>query len=100
MSLYENLCEAITKFPRATRYELYCHPSVYYAIQRIGDYQAVFSPHPLDMFLGMNIVVAPELGPGVWELYGNGKLVDYGIVRDNDAGLPDGNSGNGKVADA
>lgn len=77
---YDELCEALRRFPRATRYELYCHPSVYQAIQRIGDRYPEYVLLPIDMLFGADIIVAPELGPGVWEIYGNGKLVDYGKV--------------------
>ena len=83
MTLYDELCEAVTRYPRIGRRELYCHTSVYAAIQRMTEYQPTFSPHPLDMFLGVDIIVAPELGEGVWELYTDKKLVDYGRFNEH-----------------
>jgi len=79
-TLFEELSRVIARIPSMPHYEMYCHPSVYYAIQRIGDIQPVYPPQPLDRFMGIDLTMAPELGPGVWEIYGNGKLLDYGKV--------------------
>lgn len=81
MSLFDELTEAITRYPRVGRHELYCHPNVYSALRRMTDYQSTFPPHPLDMFFGAVIVVVPELGAGVWEWYTDGKLIDYGKMK-------------------
>jgi hypothetical protein len=75
------LRSAFAGLPYVPRYELYCDTSVYYALQRIGDLQPMYSPHPLDAIYGASIVVVPELGQGVWELYGDGKLMKYGRIR-------------------
>jgi len=82
VSIIDEIAEALRSFPPVPRYELYCHPSVYYAIQRSGLAMSQYSPMPLNPLYGADIVVAPELGEGVWELYGNKKLIDYGRFRE------------------
>ena len=79
MSILTDIAEVLHLSPCIGRYELYCHPSVYHAIQQI----AISRPSsftPVDALYGADIVVAPELGNGVWELYGDGKLVGYGRI--------------------
>ena len=81
-NLLADIAEVLRTFPRIGRHELYCHTSVYLAIQRIGDIQPQYPPHPLDRFFGADVIVAPELGRGVWEMYSDGKLVGYGRIRE------------------
>ena len=81
MSLLDGYRKALRSFPRIGRHELYCHTSVYLAIQRVGDIQPQYPPYPLDRFFGADVIVAPELGEGVWEMYADGKLVGYGRIK-------------------
>lgn len=82
MSILTDIAAALHSFPTVDRYELYCDISVFYAIQRSGDFMSRYPPTPLDFIFGADVIVAPELGNGVWELYGNGKLIDYGRIRE------------------
>lgn len=82
MSILTDIAAALHSFPRADRYELYCDTSVFYAIQRSGEFATMYPPTPLDAIFGADVIVAPELGSGIWELYGNGKLVGYGRFRE------------------
>lgn len=63
-------------------YQLVCHPNVFLAIQRVSDIQPDYPPHPLDRFFGADVVVNPDIGRGIWELYSNGKLVGYGRLSE------------------
>lgn len=78
MQLLNEIVEGMRQLFYGGPYKLVCDPSVYAAIQRIGDYQPHYQPHPMDRFFGADVIVAPELGYGVWELYSKDKLVDYG----------------------
>ena len=81
MSILTDIVEVLRSCPSTKRYELYCHPSVYHEIQQI----AVSRPGsfmPIDALYGADIVVAPELGIEVWELYGDSKLLGYGRIRE------------------
>ena len=81
MSILTDIAETLRSFPRAIRCELYCHPSVYIAIKQVAISRPL-SFTPVDALYGADIIVAPELGNGVWELYGNGKLVGYGRIHE------------------
>ena len=63
-------------------YQLFCHPTVFLAIRRNSDIQPDYPPRPLDRFFGADVVVAPDIGRGIWELYSNGKLVGYGRLSE------------------
>jgi len=81
VSLLDDIAEALRTFPRLGRYELYCHTSVYRAIQQVS----ISPPVPfveVRALYGADIVIAPELGEGVWEMYSDGKLVGYGRIRE------------------
>ena len=81
MSIFKDIAEVLRSFPSTKRYELYCHPSVYHAIQQI----AISRPSPftpIDALYGADIIVASELGIEVWELYCDSKLIGYGRIRE------------------
>ena len=81
MSILTDIAETLRSLPSVSRYELYCHPSVYIAINQVAISRPL-SFTPVDALYGADIIVAPELGNGVWELYGNGKLVGYGRIHE------------------
>ena len=81
MSILTDIAETLRSLPSVSRYELYCHPSVYIAIQRLAPAYTCWGT-PYQAIYGADIITAPELGTGVWELYGNGKLVGYGKIHE------------------
>ena len=81
MGLYDELLEIVRRFPPVSRYELHCHPTVYYAIQRSDIASYSYSTDPVTALYGIDIVVRPEVGKDTWKLYANGELVDYGRIE-------------------
>ena len=85
MSLYDDLVATLRSFPKLARYELHCHPSVYYAIQASDMAAQRYSPDPMPSLYGIDLIVKPEVGRGVWKLYADGELIDYGRLKDTDS---------------
>lgn len=77
-SLDDWLREVTRGLPQAPRrYELRCHPGVCRALQRAGQAQEA-SPPGAPLYGEAKVIVRPDLGPGGWELHGNGELLRSG----------------------
>jgi hypothetical protein len=77
-----DLTEGLARNPLA-RYQFRCHPDVYIAIREAAAVQPL-TPHTGVVMYGSpafgsaDVIVLPELGPGGWELYGDGELLKSG----------------------